>query len=114
MLLNNKGNENNPIIQLGRLFKKLREKSGKTIREVAERIDLGHGNDNTGIGINKRVGMINDFEDGRMYTLTAAQWVNIAELFNIPMTDLIEEKGWPVPSLECAAFVIKKLHEKYN
>ncbi|MCL2048845.1 MAG: helix-turn-helix domain-containing protein [Defluviitaleaceae bacterium] len=112
MMLNKK--EHEPIMQLGYLFKMLRERSGKTILEVAERIDLGHGSNNTGIGINKRVGIINDFETGRMYFLTEAHWVNIAELFNIPFSELIDKKGWPLPSLECAAFVIRKLNEKLN
>jgi transcriptional regulator with XRE-family HTH domain len=99
--------------QLGALFKMLRERSGATVREVSGRIDLGHGNDNTGIGVMKRVALISDFEAGKAYMLTAAHWVNIAEFFNIPFTNLIEEKGWPLPSIECATFVIKQLQEKY-
>ena len=106
MVASNKQSYDNAMKQLGKLFKNLRERSGASIREVAERIDLGHGFDNAGLGVIKRVSLIRDFEDGKGNELTSAHWVNIAEFFNIPFTDFIAEKGWPAPSIECATFVI--------
>jgi len=103
----------NLMKQLGKSFKKLRERSGSELRHVAERIDLGHGFDNKGSGVIKRVALLRDFEEGVPDSLTAAHWVNIAEFFNIPFTDFIEEKGWPAPSLECAVYVIRCLQERY-
>jgi transcriptional regulator with XRE-family HTH domain len=102
------------IKQLGKTFKTLRERSGAEIKAVAERIDLGHGNDNKGTGLIKRVALLRDFEEGKPDSLTAAHWVNIAEYFNIPFTDFIAEKGWPAPPLECASYVIRCLQQRYK
>ena len=111
--MSNQSDYTNLLKQLGKTFKKLRERSGAELRHVAERIDLGHGFNNKGSGIIKRVALLRDFEEGKPDTLTAAHWVNIAEFFHIPFSDFIEEKGWPAPSLECAVFVIRRLQEKY-
>jgi transcriptional regulator with XRE-family HTH domain len=109
----NSSEYSNILRQLGKTFKSLRERSGAELRHVAERIDLGHGFNNKGSGVIKRVALLREFEEGKPDTLTAAHWVNIAEFFNIPFTNFIEEKGWPAPSLECAVYVIKCLQERF-
>jgi hypothetical protein len=101
------------VKQLGRTFKTLRLRSGAELRHVAERIDLGHGFDNKGSGIIKRVALLRDFEEGKPDTLTAAHWVNIAEFFNISFSDFIDKKGWPAPPLERAVYVIQCLQERF-